>query len=243
MHTGRVTSRHASPPPEGATASIRLALALSLGAAVSLGITRFAYGLLLPPMRADLGWTYALAGAMNTGNAAGYLLGALLTPLLLRRIAPGRLLVLGSLAASILMAASGLFTDSTAWLAQRFAAGIASAFVLIAGSLLAARMAATEPARGSLLIGVIAIAIAATWYRGLTWRLFGSGPKNSDQLSLDDARFLLGVSRFDDASRVRERHRTLIAQNHPDRGGSDERAAELNKARDLLLNDLDTKPR
>lgn len=34
---------------------LRLALALSLGAAVSLGITRFAYGLLLPPMRADLG--------------------------------------------------------------------------------------------------------------------------------------------------------------------------------------------
>jgi curved DNA-binding protein CbpA len=30
----------------------------------------------------------------------------------------------------------------------------------------------------------------------------------------------------------------LIAQNHPDRGGSDERASELNKARDLLLDDL-----
>ena len=43
--------------------AIRLALALSLGAAVSLGITRFAYGLLLPPMRADLGWSYTLAGA------------------------------------------------------------------------------------------------------------------------------------------------------------------------------------
>ena len=98
-------------------------------------------------------------------------------------------------------------------------------------------------ARGSLLIGVIAIAIAATWYRGLTWRLFGSGQKNSDQLSLDDARFLLGVSRFDDASRVRERHRTLIAQNHPDTGGSDARASALNKARDILLDDLNNKRR
>ncbi|MEY2859693.1 MAG: hypothetical protein RL392_151, partial [Pseudomonadota bacterium] len=37
-----------------------LALALSLGAAVSLGITRFAYGLLLPAMRTDLGWSYTL---------------------------------------------------------------------------------------------------------------------------------------------------------------------------------------
>jgi predicted MFS family arabinose efflux permease len=54
-----------------------LALALSVGAAVSLGVTRFAYGLLLPGMRTDLGWTYTLAGAMNTANAVGYLLGAL----------------------------------------------------------------------------------------------------------------------------------------------------------------------
>ena len=55
-----------------------LAPALSLGAAVSLGITRFAYGLRLPPIRADLHWSYTLAGAMNTANAPGYLLGALL---------------------------------------------------------------------------------------------------------------------------------------------------------------------
>jgi hypothetical protein len=47
------------------------ALALSLGAAISLGMSRFSYALLLPPMRADLGWTYLLAGAMNTGNAFG----------------------------------------------------------------------------------------------------------------------------------------------------------------------------
>ena len=95
--------------------------------------------------------------------------------------------------------------------------------------------------RGSLLIGVGAIAIAATWYRGMTWRLFGSGAKQSDQFAIDNARFLLGVSRFDNAERIRERHQTLIAQNHPDTGGSEERAAELNKARDLLLDDLNNK--
>ena len=78
-----------------------LALALSLGAAVSLGVTRFAYGLLLPPMRADLGWSYTLAGAMNTANALGYLLGALATPVLLRRQAPGRLLLGGAVLATV----------------------------------------------------------------------------------------------------------------------------------------------
>jgi hypothetical protein len=96
-------------------------------------------------------------------------------------------------------------------------------------------------ARGSLLIGVAAIGIAALWYRGLTLRLFGSGAKRDKNSDIDDARFLLGVSRFDNAERIRERHRILIAQNHPDTGGSAERAALLNKARDLLLDDLNNK--
>ena len=39
------------------------AFALSLGAAISLGLTRFSYALLLPPMRADLGWSYFLSVA------------------------------------------------------------------------------------------------------------------------------------------------------------------------------------
>ena len=69
--------------PADTTPYVRLALALALGAAISLGITRFAYGLLLPTMRADLGWSYTLAGGMNTANALGYLIGALATPWLL----------------------------------------------------------------------------------------------------------------------------------------------------------------
>ncbi len=96
-------------------------------------------------------------------------------------------------------------------------------------------------ARGSLLLGLGAIAIAAAWYRGMTWRLFGKSAKDNDAATLDDARFLLGVSRFDTADRIREGHRTLISQNHPDAGGSDARAAALNKARDLLLDDLNNK--
>jgi hypothetical protein len=95
--------------------------------------------------------------------------------------------------------------------------------------------------RGSLWIGVAAIVIAALWYRGLTLRLLGSDTKQGKASDIDNARFLLGVSRFDNAERIRERHRTLIAQNHPDTGGSAERAAELNEARDLLLDDLDNK--
>ena len=88
-----------------ATPSLRrllwLALALSLGAAVSLGVTRFAYGLLLPVMREYLGWTYTLAGAMNTANALGYLIGALATPRLIRRFGASPVLLGGALLASV----------------------------------------------------------------------------------------------------------------------------------------------
>jgi predicted MFS family arabinose efflux permease len=131
-----------------------LAVALSLGAAVSLGVTRFAYGLLLPPMRADLGWSYTLAGAMNTANALGYLLGALATPRLMQRFGPSGLLLWGALLASLFMGLSGFFTAATPLLAQRLLAGVASAFVFIAGGLLAARLGALQPARGGLLIGL-----------------------------------------------------------------------------------------
>lgn len=131
-----------------------LALALSLAAAVSLGITRFSYGLLLPPMRADLGWTYTLAGAMNTANALGYLLGALAMPQLLRYFGPTRLVLGGAVLASGLMALTGFFTESPHLLAQRLLAGIASALVFSAGGLLAARLAAIEPQKSGFLLGI-----------------------------------------------------------------------------------------
>ncbi|MDL9999241.1 YbfB/YjiJ family MFS transporter [Variovorax sp. J22P240] len=134
--------------------ALRLAFALSLGAAVSLGITRFSYGLLLPPMRADLGWSYTLAGGMNTANAAGYLLGALMTPALMRRFGPVPLLIGGAVWASLFMVASGFFTSAPALLLQRLLAGMASAWVFVAGGLLAARLGALQPSRSGFLLGL-----------------------------------------------------------------------------------------
>lgn len=125
-----------------------------MGAAVSLGIARFAYGLLLPPMRDDLGWSYLLAGSMNTANALGYLLGALALPRLLKRLEAVRVLLIGAGLASVFMALSGFFTDASALLLQRLLAGVASALVFATGGLLAARLAARTPERGGLLIGL-----------------------------------------------------------------------------------------
>lgn len=130
------------------------AFALSLGAAVSLGLTRFSFALLLPPMRADLAWSYTLAGGMNTGNALGYLIGALCTPFLLRHLGTQKTLLSGSLLAAAFMIWSGFELTDSMLMAQRVLAGIASAFVFIAGGVLAARLGSLHPQRAGLLIGL-----------------------------------------------------------------------------------------
>jgi predicted MFS family arabinose efflux permease len=132
-----------------------------MAAAVSLGMTRFAYALLLPPMREDLSWTYTLAGAMNTFNALGYLVGALLTPWGLRRWGAVHVLIVGSVLASVLMAMTGFFTDALYLLLQRFLAGVASASVFVSGGLLAARLGSLLPSQSGLLLGI--------YYGGTGW--------------------------------------------------------------------------
>ncbi len=91
---------------------------------------------------------------MNTANAAGYLLGALMTPTLMRRFGPMRLLVGGALWASLFMVASGFVTSAGALLLQRLLAGLASAWVFVAGGLLAARLGTLQPSRAGFLLGL-----------------------------------------------------------------------------------------
>ena len=131
-----------------------LALALSLGATISLGLSRFSYALLLPAMRDDLGWSYFLSGSMNTGNALGYFIGALLTPVLMRRFHAQTPLIGGALLAGVVMMLSGFVVDANLLMAQRVLAGVASAFVFIAGGVLAARLGSLHPGRAGLLIGI-----------------------------------------------------------------------------------------
>lgn len=153
--------------PQGLRAHpVGVVLALSLGAAVSLGITRFAYALLLPVMRADLGWSYTLAGAMNTVNALGYLVGALAAPALLRRVAPGTLLLWGAVLATLFMGLSGFFLEAAPLLLQRLLAGVASAVIFIAGGLMAARLGALDVGRSGLLLGL--------YYGGVGWGISAS---------------------------------------------------------------------
>ncbi len=130
------------------------AASLSLAAAVALGLARFSYALLLPPMRADLAWSYFTAGAMNTANAAGYLAGALLAPRLLARLDARRFMLAGVALSAGLLALHGAARADALLYAVRFAAGTASAAGFVGGGLLAARLAQRAPAHAGLVLGV-----------------------------------------------------------------------------------------
>ncbi len=105
-------------------------------------------------MRDDLSWTYTLAGSMNTFNALGYLMGALITPRILGQWGAVRVLMGGALLASLLMLATGFFSETSILLIQRLLAGMASAAVFVSGGLLAARLGMHLPAQSGLLLGI-----------------------------------------------------------------------------------------
>ena len=105
-------------------------------------------------MRDDLGWTYLLSGSMNTANALGYFIGALATPVFMRRYRAQSALVGGAVLAGVTMMLSGLVVDATPLIVQRVLAGIASSFIFISGGVLAARLSSLHPDRAGLLIGI-----------------------------------------------------------------------------------------
>jgi len=62
----------------------------------------------------------------------------------------------------------------------------------------------------------------------------GSGPEiREGNLSIDDAYDILGLGPDADKKAVRDAHRRLIRQHHPDHGGSNYLAARINEAKDV----------
>jgi len=148
------------------SATLWVAAALALGPAVSLGLARFSYALLLPPMRADLGWTYTTSGAMNTVNAAGYLLGALAMPRLLARFDARRLLLAGCVGTVLTLAAHGFVSGDAALYLLRLLSGATGAATFVSGGVLAARLGSGGSAGlvlglyyGGTGVGIIASAL------------------------------------------------------------------------------------
>lgn len=102
--------------------------------AAAIGIGRFVYTPILPPMMAALGLSKTTAGLIASANFLGYLVGALWAA---RPSLPGsrRQWLLGALAVSALTTAAMGLSDALApFLVLRFVGGAASAFVLILAS-------------------------------------------------------------------------------------------------------------
>jgi MFS family permease len=127
-------------------------LGLALGVCVTNGFARFAYGLLLPAMRADMGWTYAQSGWLNTANALGYVAGALGTLALVHRVTPARLFGAGVVLTAISLLANGLVTSVPALSAWRVAAGLFGAMSFVSGGALSAALFPGDARRTALAI-------------------------------------------------------------------------------------------
>jgi MFS family permease len=108
-----------------------VALAGALLLAAALGIGRFAYTPLLPPMQETLGWTVSQSGDVASVNFLGYLLGALAASAFAQR--PGRRLwlLVAMILSGITTAAGAVIVSFPAWMEIRFLAGVSSAFCFV----------------------------------------------------------------------------------------------------------------
>ncbi|HEY2463994.1 MAG TPA: YbfB/YjiJ family MFS transporter [Steroidobacteraceae bacterium] len=140
-----------APPPAGS--SLWIVAGLAMGPAVALGLARFAYALLLPAMRADLGWTYANAGAMNTANAAGYLAGALIAAPVTRRFGVKETFLAGIVVTALGIGASGLTSQFMPLVSLRVLAGLTGALAFVAGGSMTAAVSGSA-SRAPLALGI-----------------------------------------------------------------------------------------
>ena len=146
--------------------------------AVGIGIGRFVYTPILPPMLAALGLSKTAAGFIASANFAGYLVGALGAS---RAALPGsrRGWLVGALIASgVTTAAMGFCGSVAGFMLLRFMGGVASALVLIlASALVLDRLAqAQRPGLASLHFAGVGLGItlsaaivAALLAGGLSW--------------------------------------------------------------------------
>lgn len=96
---------------------------------------------------------------------------------------------------------------------------------------------------GNLMFGGGLIATALAWGGS---KLFGTGKTAIDgerkprNFELDRARSLLGVTEEADQAAINAAWRSRLTEHHPDRGGDEELARQINRARDLLLKEFQT---
>ena len=117
------------------TPAISAAAAASIGLlalASAMGIGRFSLTPILPLMQQDTHLSLSVGGWLATGNYIGYLVGALACILLTPR--PTMSIRWGLVGVGLTTLLMGFSESPPLWLALRFIAGVASAFVLVGTS-------------------------------------------------------------------------------------------------------------
>lgn len=182
---GHVTSGVPSPrsgtraPPACEHRLVLLGVLLGFAPGSAIGIGRFAYGLVLPLMQADLGLTLGQAGLVGSANTGGYLLGALVSHAVLGRVGYRR----GFYSALFLQAATvlALWLGPPYWLllALRLAQGVLGALVFVGGGALLLASGARATAMGlyfggmgaGIVLSTLALPLGDDWRSA--WGLLG----------------------------------------------------------------------
>lgn len=129
--------------------TVCLVIGMSMAPAVALGFARFAYALLLPSMKTQLAWSYMDAGALNTANAIGYLIGALVASRIALEYGSKRVFLTSLSVTAACLIATGA-TDHFAFLfALRGLAGVCGAIAFVVGGGIVAATGGANTARNA----------------------------------------------------------------------------------------------
>jgi predicted MFS family arabinose efflux permease len=198
--------------------TLRTAFFLALAIAVVNGFARFAYALILPVMRSDLQWDYALSGWLNTANSLGYGVGGLTGMLLLVRYRPSALFVTGLISSVVTLLLVGLTTNFPLMLLLRFLTGIGSAWVFSCGGAMVATLydkdakqagsaVAIYYAGGGLGIAMSGFVIYPVLSGGMSW--------SAAWITLGAVGVVLAVLPVISALKIPQKQNTLSTQKFP----------------------------
>jgi predicted MFS family arabinose efflux permease len=172
---------------------ISIALGGLIAMAVGIGIGRFVYTPILPPMLATLGLSKSTAGLIASANFIGYLAGALGAT---KATLPGshRAWLLGALFASaVTTAAMGLTTSIAGFMVLRFVGGVVSALALILASALVLDRLAEAGRPGLMALHFAGVGVGITVSAALVATQLGAGESWAAMWLASGAVSLLGT--------------------------------------------------